>query len=63
MDKNWKLLKLRNEHKITKVANQLDYMLNNKAESAYRLLEHLEESTENFKVSKYIKDAITWIKN
>ena len=51
------------EHRITKETNQLSYMLNNKAESAYRLLEHLEKNTENFKVPKYIKDAITWIKN
>ena len=51
-----------NKHKITKVANQLDYMLNNKAESAYRLLEHLENDYDSFKVPKYIKEAITWIK-
>ena len=38
-------------------------MLNNKSESAYRLLEALEKDTNNFKIPKYIEDAFKWIKN
>ncbi|HDT9276028.1 TPA: AAA family ATPase [Listeria monocytogenes] len=41
----------------------LEYMLNNKAEAAFRLLEFMREPEYNgeFVIPKYIKDAIEWI--
>ena len=52
-----------NNNNITQATDKLNYMLNNKSESAYRLLEALEKDTNNFKIPKYIEDAFKWIKN
>lgn len=52
-----------NNNNITQASDKLKFMLNNKSESAYRLLEALEENTNNFKIPKYIEDAFKWIKN
>ena len=52
-----------NNNNITQASDKLKFMLNNKSESAYRLLETLEENTNNFKIAKYIEDAFKWIKN
>lgn len=51
------------ENKITKSKNILEYMLNNKAEAAFRLLNLLQdkEVAQGFTVPEYIKDAIKWI--
>lgn len=51
------------KHNITKSKDILKFMLNNKAESAYRLLEELEKDSTDFEIPQYIKDAIEWIKN
>lgn len=48
---------------ITKSVDKLKYMLNNKSESAYKILQLLENNTDGFKVPKYIEDAIKWIKD
>ena len=48
---------------FTKTEDKLKFMLNNKSESAYRILELLEKKSDDFKVPKYIKDAIEWIKD
>ena len=50
-------------NKITKSTDILKYMLNNKSESAYKLLQLLEKNTEDFNVPKYIEEAIKWIKD
>ena len=41
----------------------LNFMLNNKAEAALRLLEHMEkiDYKNDFLIPKYIQDAIEWI--
>lgn len=52
-----------NTNSITKAEDKLKFMLNNKSESAYRILELLEKKSDDFKVPKYIKDAIEWIKD
>ena len=52
-----------NTNSITKTEDKLKFMLNNKSESAYRILELLEKKSDDFKVPKYIKDAIEWIKD
>ena len=41
----------------------LEYMLKNKAEAAFRLLEFMKtpDYKEEFVIPKYIKDAIEWI--
>lgn len=51
------------EYSITHSKDILKFMLNNKSESAYRLLEKLEKNSNNFQIPKYIVDAIEWIKN
>ena len=50
-------------HKITKSDGVLDYMLNNKAEAAFRLLNLLQDENvaKDFTIPKYIKDTIEWI--
>ena len=50
-------------NKINKSTDILKYMLNNKSESAYKLLQLLEKNTEDFNVPKYIEEAIKWIKD
>ena len=52
-----------NNHNITIETDKLKFMLNNKAESAYRILKELENDSENFTIPKYIMDAIEWIRN
>ena len=49
--------------RITKSPNIQDWMLNNKSESAIRILEKLEDNTDGFKVPDYIRQAVKWIKN
>lgn len=51
-----------NEIKLTTSNDKLKFMLNNKAESAYRILKELENSNINIKIPNYIKDALGWIK-
>lgn len=48
---------------ITKSDDKLKFMLNNKSESAYRILQLLENNTDKFVVPKYIEDALKWIKD
>lgn len=50
-------------HRLTQSQNVLDFMLNEKAEAAYRLLEHLEKDCDGFKIPSYIEEAIKWIKD
>lgn len=49
---------------ITKQADIKKFMLNNKAENAFRILEKLnsKDVNGNFVIPQYIKDAISWIK-
>ncbi len=47
-------------NKVTSSRKVLEYMLKNKTESAYRILEKLEEN-DNFVIPKYIEEAIEWI--
>ena len=51
------------KYKITKSDSVLDYMLNNKAEVAFRLLNLLQDENvaKEFTIPKYIKDSIEWI--
>lgn len=51
-----------NKIKLTTSSDKLKFMLNNKAESAYRILKELENSDINIKIPNYIKDALEWIK-
>lgn len=51
-----------NNHKLTTSENILEFMLREKAEVAFRLLEHLEKDTTGFKIPSYIEDAIKWIR-
>ncbi len=49
---------------IENESSLIKYMLNNKAESAYKILEHLENDKRNtFHVPEYIEEAIKWLKN
>lgn len=48
-------------NKITTSKDILKYMLNNKAETALRILEKLEIDSHNFKIPNYIEGAIKWI--
>lgn len=59
INKNWL-----EENNITKQSDIQKFMLNNKAENAFRILEKLDskEVKGNFEIPKYIKDAISWIK-
>ncbi|MCR0571142.1 AAA family ATPase [[Clostridium] innocuum] len=41
----------------------VSFMLNNKAESAFRLLVALEDESDQFTIPTYIKEAIAWIKS
>ena len=50
------------KNKITSSTNIQQFMLNNKAENAYRILEKLETNTEEFNIPNYIRKAIEWIK-
>ena len=52
-----------NKHIITTEADKLKFMLNNKSESAYRILKDLENDSDNFTIPKYIMDAIEWIRS
>ena len=49
-------------HDITSVSDKVNFMLNNKSESAYRILNALEKESNDFIIPKYIKDTIEWIK-
>ncbi len=51
-----------NKMKLTKSSGKLKFMINNKAESAYRILKELENSNITIKIPNYIKDALEWIK-
>ena len=51
-----------NNNKITLSKDVLNYMLSEKAETAYRLLESLESDSSGFVVPSYIEDAIKWIR-
>lgn len=51
-----------NNTNIANTDNMLDYMLNNKAEFALRLLEKLEQG-DSFTIPNYIQEAIIWLKN
>lgn len=51
------------KNKITNVRDIKKFMLNNKSESAFRILEQLEINNDQFNIPSYIKDAIEWIKN
>lgn len=50
------------KNKITSSTNIQQFMLNNKSENAYRILEKLETNTEEFNIPNYIREAIEWIK-
>ncbi len=52
-----------NTHNITAETDKQKFMLNNKAESAYRILKELESDSDNFTIPKYIMDAIEWIRS
>lgn len=45
-----------------KTKDKQKFMLNNKAEVAYKILNELEKSARGFNVPKYIKEAIKWIR-
>ncbi len=51
------------ENKITSSQDIKQFMLNNKSENAYRILEKLEQSSKDFVIPTYISEAIKWIKN
>lgn len=38
------------------------FMINNKSENAYRILEKLENTEQDFVIPQYICEAIEWIK-
>ena len=59
---NSKYLKDKN---ITQSEDIQKFMLNNKSESAYRILKKLDEENEKneFNIPDYIERAIKWIKN
>lgn len=48
--------------KLTTSSDKLNYMINNKAESAYRILKKLEECSIAIKIPDYIGEALKWIK-
>lgn len=48
--------------RITRPSDIQDWMLNNKSESAIKILEKLEDSTGDFQVPDYIRRALEWIK-
>jgi hypothetical protein len=50
---------------ITTAKDKQDFMLNNKSENAYRILEKLEDNIniDEFNVPNYIAEAIKWIKD
>ena len=50
-----------NEMKLTTSSDKLKFMINNKAESAYRILKELENTKITIKIPNYIKDALEWI--
>lgn len=52
-----------NNSNITESKDKQKFMLNNKAEFAYRLLKILKEDSRNFKIPQYILDAIEWIRS
>ncbi len=47
-----------NKMKLTTSSDKLKFMINNKAESAYRILKELENSKVIIKIPNYIKDAL-----
>ena len=51
-----------NKMELTTSSDKLKFMINNKAESAYRILKELENSKITIKIPNYIKDALEWIK-
>lgn len=51
------------DNKITNSIEIQKFMLNNKAENAYRILENLEVKNDNFVIPQYIREAIEWIKS
>ena len=56
-------IKYLNNNKVTTSTDIQKFMLNNKSENAYRILEKLDKTTENFVIPKYIEKAIRWIKS
>lgn len=48
---------------ITKSKDIQEWMLSNKSESAFRLLESLESDQTGFKIPEYIKEAVVWIRS
>lgn len=56
-------IKYLNDNKVTTSTNIQKFMLNNKSENAYRILEKLDKRTENFVIPEYIEKAIRWIKS
>lgn len=49
--------------RITRSSDIQEWMLNNKSESAIRILEKLEDNIEDFQVPDYIRQAVEWIKS
>ena len=50
-------------NKVTSSKDLQKFMLNNKAENAYRILENLKKTITDFVVPSYICEAIDWIEN
>ncbi|MGM0338850.1 ATP-dependent nuclease [Enterococcus sp. AZ007] len=48
---------------ITTSSDTQKWMLSNKSESAFRILENLESDVNGFKIPEYIEEAISWIRN
>lgn len=56
-------IKYLNDNKVTTNTNIQKFMLNNKSENAYRILEKLDKATKKFVIPEYIEKAIRWIKS
>lgn len=55
-------LKYLKDNKITTSMDIQKFMINNKSENAYRILEKLENTEQDFVIPQYICEAIEWIK-
>ena len=55
-------LKYLKDNKITASMDIQKFMINNKSENAYRILEKLENTEQDFVIPQYICEAIEWIK-
>lgn len=51
-----------NKFKLTTSSDKLKFMINNKAETAYRILKELENANITIKIPNYIEEALKWIK-